>query len=164
MFASTSVPVFPTTVVDLSLVIQSPGMLTPYDHPTDKALPPTPGASSFISAFGYGTAEDEVVMSTIDPGMLPLESPSRSSAIASSHNSLASNIDPSQLVFSFDAWPRTPTTIPVRLPRHPLSGCSFDVPLAKSAVHVRSCTAEVWTRFPSRGMEKRQAVCMTTRY
>lgn len=125
----------------------------------DKPLPPIPSLSRFSSP------EDEVVISPFDPAMLPFESPSRSSAIASSHNSLVSNVDPSRPVFGPDA------TIPVRLPRRPLPvsvgyvpkrdgerwfDVPVDVPLPKSAVHARSWPADFWS-----GLEKRQGIYVT---
>ena len=160
-------------MVDLSLVIHSASTLTPYDHSIDKSLPSTPDPSSIPSLVENRPAEDEIVISPIDPALMPLESPSRFSAIASSHNSLESNFDPSQHVLSPDAWPRTPTTIPVRLPCRsfnvgyvPKQESRFDVavnvPLPKSAAHVRSCTADIWTkRLPGCGMEKRQGIYVT---
>ncbi|KAH0834105.1 pheromone A receptor-domain-containing protein [Lanmaoa asiatica] len=166
-----SVPTLPITVVDLSLVIQSASTLTPYGHSIDKSLPSTPGTSRPPSP--VEDASEDIVISAIVPAMIPLESPSRASAIASSHNSLESNFDPGQLLLPSDAWPRTPTSIPARLlrrsfsvgytPKQDLSQFNMDVPFprAKPAVHVRSCTADSYTKPPGCGLEKRQAIYVT---
>lgn len=168
MFASPSVPTLPMTVVDLSLVIQSASTLTPYVHPMDKSLSLTPSSSRPPSP--VEDAPEDVVISTIVPAIIPLESPSRASAIASSHNSLESNFDPDQLVLPPDAWPRTPTWIPTCLPRRSLSAgyipkedlSRFDVgvyyPRTGPTVHVRSRTADSCTKPPGCGLEKRQAI------
>jgi hypothetical protein len=169
MSASISVPTLPITEVDLSLVIQSASMLTPYGQSLDKSLPSTPGPSRPPSL--VEDAPEDVVISAVAPAMIPLESPSRASAIASSHNSLESNFDPSWFVLPLDAWPRTPTSIPARLPRRSLdveynpeqledSRCDVDVPFHR-ATHVRSCTADFYGKLPEFGPEKRQAVFAT---
>ncbi|KAG9310933.1 hypothetical protein JVU11DRAFT_8806 [Chiua virens] len=118
----THVPTLPTTVVDLSLVIESAGTSIRYagGDTMDKYLPTTPGSESLHPPCHVDVEDtlEDVVISAIVPEMVPLESPSRASAIASSHNSLSSNFDPEQLVIPQEAaWPRTPTTIPVRFSR-----------------------------------------------
>lgn len=138
MCASASVASLPITVVDLSFIPSASTL--PDDYATHKSFPSMP-----LSPIGRA---DDVV--AVELG--PLESPTRASAISSSHNSLESRFDPGQLVFSLDAWPRTPTTIPARLSRRTLSvGCD---------ARVRSCTADFWTNTPGCEVEKRQGICM----
>ncbi|KIK38252.1 hypothetical protein CY34DRAFT_91289, partial [Suillus luteus UH-Slu-Lm8-n1] len=50
----------------------------------------------------------------LDPVLLPLESPSIYSTIASSHNSLQSNFDPQQLSLLSTQWPEPPSIAIVR--------------------------------------------------
>lgn len=169
MFASITVPSLPFTEVDLSLVIQSASSLAPYGQLMDKSLPSTPGLSR-----PHSLVEDtsvDVVISAIVPVIVPLESPSRASAIASSHNSLESNFDHSRLVLHADAWPRTPTSIPTRPPRRSFrAGCDpkqpeeiwfgADVPFPRSA-HVRSCTSDFFGQLGVCESKKRQAIYVT---
>ena len=174
MSASISVPTLPITEVDLSLVIQSVSTLTPYGQSMDKSVPSTPGPSRPPSL--VEDAPEDVVISAIAPlaAMTPLASPSRASAIASSHNSFESNFDPSWFILPPDAWPRTPTSIPARLPRRSLGvgynleqleESLFDMdepfPRAKPATHVRSCTADFYGKLPGCGLERRQAIYVT---
>ena len=169
MSASISVLALPITEVDLSLVIQSASTLTPYGWSLDKSLPSIPGPSRPTSLIE--DAPEDVVISAAAPAMIPLESPFRAPAIASSHNSLESNFDPSWLILPPDAWPRTPTSIPARLPRRCLSvgynteqleesRCDVAVPFPR-ATHVRSCTADFYGTLPGCGSEKRQAIYVT---
>lgn len=171
MFASASVPTLPMTVVDLSLEIQSASALTPYDHSMDKSLPGAPGSSRTPSP--VEDAPEDVVISAIVPAMVRLESPSRASAIASSHNSLESNFDHNWLILPPDAWPRTLASIPARpprrsscagyIPKEDLNRFDVDVPFSrtKQAVHVRSFTADSCTKPPGCRLEKRKAIYVT---
>lgn len=160
VFASRPMPTLPNTVVDLSLVIQSASTLTSKGHSMDKALPSTPSSRT---PSPVEDVPEDVVIPALAPAMVPLESLSRASAIASSHNSLESNFDPSWHILSLDAWPRTPTSIPVRPPGRSLSVGyipkedlgRFDVnvpfPRAEQAMHVRSSAADSCTKPPGLG-------------
>ncbi|KIJ18332.1 hypothetical protein PAXINDRAFT_97743 [Paxillus involutus ATCC 200175] len=99
----------------------------------EESLPSTPDPSRPPSL--AWDAPQEVAISVIDPALLPLESPSRSPAAASSHNSLESNFDPRQLVLPSYEWPQPPSSIPVRPSRRsssmgyvPKLGSRLEVP------------------------------------
>jgi len=87
---------------------------------SEKSLPSSPAASRPPSLDLTGAKQLEESPEFLDPVLLPLESPSGYSAIASSHNSLQSNFDPQQLVLPSTQWPRPPSTVVVRLrPKSP---------------------------------------------
>ncbi|KAF8553270.1 STE3-domain-containing protein [Imleria badia] len=166
---SITVPTLPFTEVDLSLVIQSASTLTPYDQLMDKSLPSTPGPSCPPSL--VEDAPEDVVISAIAPAMVPLESPSRASAIASSHNSIESNFDPSRLILHPYAWPRTQTSIPTRVPRRSFSvgygpeqlcfGVDMPFSRTKVAAHVRPRITDSFGELGICEAEKRRAIYVT---
>jgi hypothetical protein len=82
---------------------------------SEKSLPSSPAASRPPSLDLTGAKQLDESPEFLDPVLLPLESPSGYSAIASSHNSLQSNFDPQQLVLPSTQWPRPPSTVVVRL-------------------------------------------------
>nr|BDD37079.1 pheromone receptor [Rhizopogon roseolus] len=93
---------------------------TYHGHSSEKPLPSSPAPSRPRSLDLTHAKQVEESPDFLDPALLPLESPSGYSTIASSHNSLESNFDPQQLVLYSTQWPKPPSAAFVRpYPRPP---------------------------------------------
>ncbi|OJA20277.1 mating type pheromone receptor 4 [Rhizopogon vesiculosus] len=82
---------------------------TYHGYSSEKPLPPSPAPSRPRSLDLAHAKQLEESPDFLDPALLPLESPSVYSTIASSHNSLESNFDPQQLVLYSTQWPKPPS-------------------------------------------------------
>ncbi|KAG0694467.1 pheromone A receptor-domain-containing protein [Suillus ampliporus] len=113
-------PVPSLTVLEFkSTCSESSIACTYHGYSSEKPLPPSPAPSRPPSLDLTHAKQLEDGSDLLDPALLPLESPSGHSAIASSHNSLQSNFDPQQLLLSSAQWPEPPSTVIIR--PHPRS-------------------------------------------
>ncbi|KAH7882761.1 pheromone A receptor-domain-containing protein [Phlebopus sp. FC_14] len=166
----TSAPVLPVAILDFTVAEKSSSTDGGQGLSTDKVLPPIPPRPPPLDLADMGEMIDNVAM--MDPTLLPLDSPSGRSAIASSHNSLESNFDPRQLVLPPGEWPRPPSVIPVRFSRRsssmgldpvwakrPFSGSTRSI-LVQSQVLVTPLPAALPRRGPQQSYSK---IAQTTR-
>ncbi|KAG1750487.1 pheromone A receptor-domain-containing protein [Suillus paluster] len=118
-------PVSSLTVPEFkSACSESSTECTYHGHSLEKPLPHSPAPSRPPSLDLTRAKQLEESPDFLDPALLPLESPSVYSTIASSHNSLQSNFDPQQLVLLSAQWPEPPSTVIVR-PRSRSSSMKF---------------------------------------
>ncbi|KAG2135383.1 pheromone A receptor-domain-containing protein [Suillus bovinus] len=108
-------PVRSLTVLELkSTAFQSSTVCTYHGYSSEKPLPPPPAPLRPASLDLTNAKKLEENSEFLSPALLPLESPSNYSAIASSHNSLQSNFDPQQFNLLSTQWPEPPSTVLVR--------------------------------------------------
>ncbi|KIK94948.1 hypothetical protein PAXRUDRAFT_780740 [Paxillus rubicundulus Ve08.2h10] len=163
---STSARVLPITTLDFTAATNTSSTESRHGHSIEKSLPSTPNPPRPPSLAGEALEGAEIFV--IDLALLPLESPSRSPAAASSHNSVESNFDPRQLVLPSYEWPQPPSSIPVRPPRRsssmgyvPKQGGRFEVPFTGSVVYARSHNPDFFKSRPPRGhSQTRQTIYM----
>lgn len=119
-------PVPSLTILEFrSTASQSSTACTYHGFSSEKPLPPSPSPLRPPSLDLTDAKRLEESPEFLDPVLLPLESPSSYSAIASSHNSLQSNFDPQQHSLLSTQWPEPPSIAIVRLRPERSSSMNF---------------------------------------
>lgn len=117
-------PVPSLTVLEFrSTASQSSTTCTYHGFSSEKPLPPSPLRPPSLDLTNAKKLEENPEF--LDPVLLPLESPSVYSTIASSHNSLQSNFDPQQLNLLSTQWPEPPSVAIVRPRSEKSPGVNF---------------------------------------